>query len=336
MLKRRQFLGLAAAAGLAGSGLGGAREPELKRVPVIDITDLYHPPQDPGDNLDLIAAYGLPEVDLKAVILDVTDRFRRPVSGPEGEPYRDTGGPRDPGFIPVWQLNALFGRNVPCAVGPYAAMRSPEDPMRDTPAFQQQGVELILKTLRESEAPVHILSFGSARPLAVAYNRDPELLRRKVACGTSRRVGPGRLSGVERYARRGSLRARAPLRPEPGHLPLRRPTRAHSTSGSTTRSGSCPTCGSSASYPPVCDAMPSSPWAGPSGWTSSWPSSSTRRTTWRSKCIDARTTSGKPRSGPRFRAGYSSAGRTARTDYFRPSRWLRRTTAYPAVWSRAR
>ena len=41
-------------------GLGRMREPEAKRVPVIDITDLYHPPQDPGDNLDLIAAYGCP------------------------------------------------------------------------------------------------------------------------------------------------------------------------------------------------------------------------------------------------------------------------------------
>ena len=182
MVPRREFLGLTIATGIASLGLGAEPRPASKRVPVIDITDLYHPPQDPGDNLDLVAAYGLPEVDLRGVILDVTDRFRKPVSGPEGEPYRDTTGPRDPGFIPVWQLNALFGRNVPCAVGPYGAMRSPDDPMRDAPAFQQQGVELILKTLRESAAPVHIVSFGSARPLAVAYNRDPELLRQKVAC----------------------------------------------------------------------------------------------------------------------------------------------------------
>ena len=42
---------------------------EPKRVPVIDITDLYHPYQDPGDNFDLIAAYALPEIDLRAVIL---------------------------------------------------------------------------------------------------------------------------------------------------------------------------------------------------------------------------------------------------------------------------
>ena len=52
--------------------------------------------------------------------------------------------------------------------------------MLDIPAFQQQGVELILKALRESKEPVSILSFGSARPIAVAYNRDQSLFRSKV------------------------------------------------------------------------------------------------------------------------------------------------------------
>ena len=183
MLERREFLGLTAAgAGIASAGLGAEPRPATKRAAVIDITDLYHPSQDVGDNLDLVAAFALPEVDLKAVILDVTARFREPVAGPPGDPYQDATGPRDPGFIPVWQLNALFGRNVPCAVGPYGAMRSPADPMRDAPAFQQHGVELMLKVLRESAEPVHVVSFGSARPLAVAWNREPELLRRKVAC----------------------------------------------------------------------------------------------------------------------------------------------------------
>ncbi|MGC8639772.1 MAG: hypothetical protein ACP5XB_07815 [Isosphaeraceae bacterium] len=181
-MQRREFLALATA-GAAMPRVAARAEPRSasKRVPVIDITDLYHPPQDVGDNLDLIAAFALPEVDLKAVILDVTTRFRESVSGPPGDPYRDTTGPREPGFIPVWQLNALFGRNVPCAVGPYTAMCSPDDPMRDAPAFQQQGVELMLKVLRESPEPVHIVSFGSARPLALAWNREPELLRKRVA-----------------------------------------------------------------------------------------------------------------------------------------------------------
>ena len=142
--------GLSAQLALEGipSVLGGATEPvaaESKRlpispkVPLIDTTDLYHPPQDPGDNFDLIAAYALPEVDLRAVILDTTEKYRRP---PEG--------PRDPGFIPVLQLNSIFGRNVPCGTTPYQPMQSPEDQMLDAPAFQQAGIELLIETLRRS------------------------------------------------------------------------------------------------------------------------------------------------------------------------------------------
>ncbi len=147
---------------------------------MIDITDLYHPHQDVGDNVDLIAAYGLPDVDLRAVILDVTNRYRWPYKDPVQPEYGDPTGPRDAGFIPVTQLNAIFGRNVPCAVGPYEQMASPDDAMRDAPAFQQTGVELMLRVLRESREPVEIVSFGSARPVAVAYNRAPDLMRRKV------------------------------------------------------------------------------------------------------------------------------------------------------------
>jgi hypothetical protein len=60
-------------------------------------------------------------------------------------------------------------------------MKSPGDKMLDAPPFQQQGIELILRTLRESAEPVHIVSFGSARAVAVAYNREPELFQKKLA-----------------------------------------------------------------------------------------------------------------------------------------------------------
>lgn len=184
---RRQVL---RAAGLAFGGVAAARATAAwqadvpkeapRRVPVIDITDLYHPPQDPGDNVDLIAAYGLPEVDLKTVVFDVTQRYRRPYHNPADPSYDDPAGHRDPGFIPVEQLNYLFDRNVPCAAAPFEPLRAPDDPMRDAPRFQQAGIELILDTLRASKTPVDIVSFGSARPLAVACNREPALLRDKV------------------------------------------------------------------------------------------------------------------------------------------------------------
>ena len=153
-----------------------------KPVPLIDVTDLYHPHQDVGDNFDILAAYALPELDLRAVILDCTEPFRQPVAKDPGPGlFPDARGPREPGFIPVLQLNYAFGRNVPCATIPFARMKSINDKMLDAPPFQQQGIELILKTLRESAEPVHIVSFGSARAIAVAYNRDPALFRTKLA-----------------------------------------------------------------------------------------------------------------------------------------------------------
>ena len=45
-------------------------------MPLIDVTDLYHTPQDPGDNFDIVTAYAMPGLDLKAVILDVTEALR--------------------------------------------------------------------------------------------------------------------------------------------------------------------------------------------------------------------------------------------------------------------
>lgn len=183
-LTRRGFLGTVAAGVLAAEG-GVASEPGKKahvpeRIPVIDITDLYHPPQDPGDNVDLITAYGLPEVDLKAVILDVTQRYRRPYVNEADHSYDDPAGKRDPGFVSVLQLDYIFGRRTACGVGPFESMSSPEDAMRRLPGFQEEGIELMLDTLRRSPEPVEITSFGSARPLAVALNRAPDLLREKV------------------------------------------------------------------------------------------------------------------------------------------------------------
>jgi len=152
----------------------------VSTTPVIDITDLYHPPQDPGDNFDLIMPYGLPEIDLRAIILDATEEFRHPVANADRPEHWDRAGPRDPGIIPVTQLNYIFGRAVPCAVGPFRRMTWPGDRLLDVPRFQQRGIELILETLRDSREPVAILSFGSARTLAAAYNREPDLLRAKV------------------------------------------------------------------------------------------------------------------------------------------------------------
>lgn len=152
-----------------------------EKIPVIVITDLYHPYQDPGDNLDLINAYSFPNVDLKAVILDITDAFRKDTAD-HPTLWKDPGGPREAGFIPVLQLNYIFNKNIPYAIGPLNMMRSETDKMMDIPLFQEQGIDLLLNTLRNSKKHVEIVSFGSTRVIAVAYNRNPELFKSKVAC----------------------------------------------------------------------------------------------------------------------------------------------------------
>lgn len=139
--------------------------------PLIHITDLYHPPQDPDDHIDLATVMALPEFELKAVILDVTRRFL------DGSPGKDM--PRDPGFLPVVQLGYLTGRAIPVAVGPPDPLTSHHDDVRNRPAREQAGIELLMEVLRSSPEPVLISVVGSARVLAAAFNRAPSLLKEK-------------------------------------------------------------------------------------------------------------------------------------------------------------
>ena len=150
------------------------------KIPIIVITDLYHPYQDPGDNMDLIMGYGLPDVELKAVLLDITDAFRKQTAD-HPTLWKDPRGPREAGVIPVEQLNYIFKRNIPYAMGPLTMMRSEFDRMEDVESNEQDAISLLVDVLNESNVPVEILSFGSARIIAVAYNRYPKLLKSKVA-----------------------------------------------------------------------------------------------------------------------------------------------------------
>lgn len=153
----------------------GAKE----KIPIIVITDCYHPYQDPGDNMDLIQGFASPYVDLKAVILDVSNPFRKDTAD-HPMLWKDPYGPREPGIIQMEQLNYIFKRRVPYAFGPFEMMVSESDTMSRVSGFEQSGVELLLSTLKESVVPIDILSFGSSRVLAVAYNREPELMKQKV------------------------------------------------------------------------------------------------------------------------------------------------------------
>ena len=127
-----------------------------RRIPLVHITDLYHPPQDPDDHLDLATIVALPEYDLRGVVLDVTKKFLVPK--PEGWDIA-----RDPGYVPVAQLAHLTGRAIPAAMGPIAPLAHPGDAALDRPALAR-----ISRTPRAGPAWSRNLTFArrSTRPAA--------------------------------------------------------------------------------------------------------------------------------------------------------------------------
>ena len=136
---------------------------QSKLVPVIYATDLFHPPGDPDDTVDLAILYSVPELDIRAIILD------------QGLQQR-----REPGEIPVKQMTVLTGRQTPYATGLLNPLRYPQDAALNQFGTAQSGVNLILRTLRESDQRVVIITVGSVRDVAAAFNREPALFEQKV------------------------------------------------------------------------------------------------------------------------------------------------------------
>lgn len=154
--------------GRASAAPAGARADG--RIPLLHVTDLYHPPQDPDDHLDLATIIGLPEYDLRGVVLDITRKFL--VAKPDGWDIA-----RDPGHVPVAQLGYLTGRAIPAAMGPIDPLAHPGDDARDRPLAEQGGINLLLEVLERSTEPMTLSAVGSGRVLAAAYNREPELMK---------------------------------------------------------------------------------------------------------------------------------------------------------------
>ncbi len=119
LLTRRHAIWGAPALWAAGFSTRATAAP-ARRVPVIDVTDLYHPHQDIGGNVDLIAAYALPEIDLQAVILDVTAKFRRAVATGANGQVLDKDGPLD-----SHAMVRLPRSDLPVALYPCASNQGP-------------------------------------------------------------------------------------------------------------------------------------------------------------------------------------------------------------------
>jgi hypothetical protein len=140
---------------------------EPKRIPIIYSTDLYHPPVDPDDHYDLAMLTALKAFDVKAFIFDISTPGRNP---------------EEFGLAPLCQISAIANQPLPpYAIGLCDALVSPDDKAENQPEAYQKGVELLLKTLRESDEKVTLFLTGSCRDFAAAYNREPELLRKKVS-----------------------------------------------------------------------------------------------------------------------------------------------------------
>jgi len=134
-----------------------------ERVPIIYSTDLFQPHDDPDDHYDLATLFAIQEFDIRGIVLDLGQRQQE-----------------KPGRVPVEQMIRLTGRKVPYAVGLAGSLKSPDDKALGQPANCQQGVRLILDTLKSSREKVTIFTTGSVRDVAAAFNRDPDLMRQKV------------------------------------------------------------------------------------------------------------------------------------------------------------
>lgn len=163
------------------ASFSGEAKSSKENTPVIVITDLYFPSQDIGDNLDLLNPYLLPGIELKAILLDCHNEFRNKIALNVSKGlYPDPDGPRDPGYSSIEQLNYIFNKNIPYGVGPFTPMKSKDDKMEYISNYENKALILLKKTLESSDEKITIVSFGSLRILAVANNRFPELLKRRV------------------------------------------------------------------------------------------------------------------------------------------------------------
>lgn len=134
-----------------------------ERIAIIYSTDLFHPPGDMDDQVDLAVLYGLPDVDIKLIILD-----------------HGKGQSQRPGKIPVTQMEELTGKLVRTEIGLAANLCNQQDKALEQAIQFQAATNALIETLKESSSKIVIITVGSLRDIAAAYNRFPELFHAKV------------------------------------------------------------------------------------------------------------------------------------------------------------
>jgi inosine-uridine nucleoside N-ribohydrolase len=144
---------------LVSAGTCRAQEPGAP-YPVIYSTDLYYTIDDIDDHFDAATILKSPEIILKGIILD---NHHFPTDGEKV----------------LERLMSLSGTRAPVVkgVGGYHMLSFEDQALY---VDEQGGVDLILKTLRESDRKVALIAVGSMTDFAIAYLRDPALWMRKV------------------------------------------------------------------------------------------------------------------------------------------------------------
>lgn len=143
--------------------------PKPKRpIPVLHLTDLFHPHGDPDDHFDLACIYSLAYqgfIELKGIGIDYPPDFRA----------------GDPALVAVAQLNQICGLNIPTYIGSSKLVSQRNDSLPGLSKRDARGIQFILETLTNSDQPVAITVVGSATDVAAAARREPELFREKCA-----------------------------------------------------------------------------------------------------------------------------------------------------------
>ncbi len=176
---RRMFLKAGAISGLgacrmgrAGHGHAAADEQvaagRAEPVPLIHVTDLFHPHGDPDDHFDLACVYALAmrgRFDLRGIVIDYPPGFRH----------------GDPAVVAVAQMNHMTGLAVPVSIGTSRKLAGRTDALPDAADRDTAAIRFLIEQLRASERPVALSCVGSAADIVVAALREPALFRDKCA-----------------------------------------------------------------------------------------------------------------------------------------------------------
>ena len=134
-------------------------------VPMLHVSDLFRPHNDPDDHWDLACVYSLAwqgKADLKAILID----------------YPQGNRANDPDVLSVAQMNYLTGKAVPTVVGsPHWITPNEANDRKNNLALR--GIRSMLQVLRNSPEPIVINILGSCRDVAIAGSLEPELFAEK-------------------------------------------------------------------------------------------------------------------------------------------------------------